>query len=292
MRPLRPIMPIYAKMESIADLEPVSFVYPSTGNMEADIETHFKSLPPHILVASETTTNLRASWRQKSWDNIHKKYGITIVVLPKLVDTSTTQVLSKFFFDAPEIKQLNVDFDNEVYFPLIFAEELSPPPDMAVVNIARQTAKENTGKDRRILEFNSGSGAFNAVVVLHSPPGSLSLVRTVSEDQTGLGISAFNIKRACLFAKTDPSVLEFSQSSGWLETHGTFDVIYADAQNDILSELTSHVHPGSKAILRLPIDYGQSLRARNLIFSYVNDQAITMQEQIIENSRFFILRFA
>jgi len=292
MRPLRPILPYYAKMKNIAGLEPVSFVYPTTGNLEYDIETYFNLLPPHILVASETTTNLYASWRQQSWDNLRRKHGITIVVLPKLVDTSTTQELSKFFHGAEQIKQLNVDFDEEGYFPLFFAEELSSPPDMAVVNMARQTAKEITGKNCRILEFNSGSGAFNAVVALHSPPDSLSLVRTVSEDQISLGISALNIKRASLFAMRDQSILEFSQSSGWLKTHGTYDVIYANAKDDILSELTHHVRPGSKAILRLPIDYDQALRVRNLIFSYVNDQEITIQEQIIDNGRFIILRFA
>ena len=278
-------------MNNIAGLKPVSFVYPTTGNLEYDINTFFKALPPHILVASETTTNLNAPWRQKSWDNLRRKYGVTIVVLPKLVDTSTTQELSRFFSGANQINQLNVDFDEEGYFPLLFAEDLSSPPDTAVVNIALQTAKEITGKDYRILEFNSGSGAFNAVMALHSPPGLLSLVRTVSEDQTGLGISALNIKRACLFARRDPSVLEFSQSRGWLKTHGTYNVIYAYAQNDILSELTSHVHPGSKVILRLPTDYDQVLKTRSLIFSYINEQAITIQEQIIDNGRFMILRF-
>lgn len=319
------IFPHWLRLTQVLEEPEVAAVYTATKSIYDDL-AHFDISdplrPPIIVFESLTTKDIHAPWRGEIRKKLKQK-GITLVMLPRLTNDSTTEHLAQFLLGSNFSDEFRIQFRQpdepstvqEQHFSLFYAKDLCLTPDMATIHVAEKIASEITLCNReylRALDLGSGSGVFFSVVLLNTKRKAFSHIHSVDNDSIALGISDFNTTRAALFAEKDPSILSFSQSSWFDEIRGTYDLIYANppylptsvglgeefrmnpkeaVYTDnalvhyyrIIRHLPNHIHQGSRVIIRVPRDENKVRPIKALITNTFNMEHVSVEDIFFGN---------
>ncbi len=314
--PRRPIFPIELRMKQLAQLPFVSAVYPTTQDLSKDASM----LRPDVVGFSETTMDFHSEERRLIRSRV-RQMGIIALILPQLIESSTTNMLQNFFL-GKEPQQFNIDYTGGV-FPLLFSSELTLTPDDSSIAMAKLLAQEvNEGKKQsplRYLELGVGSGVFTSTFILNSFQ-EVEKVCITDIDDIALSIGELNVRRAFAFArKNEPEITVLR--SDWFNSvpSDKYDVIYANPpfftadvkrpvgfeKNPITSlyptrltfhyeaifaKITNYISAKSTVIVRVPKTDGKVREIKSVMEKYLNLNVFGITDMMVESGRYLILR--
>jgi len=316
---MRPILPEQVRARLLADLPDVTGIFLSDGNLSEDAV----AIGADAVGFSTTTMGFEDEKRKETRDRI-RALGMCGLVLPQLVNISTTKALDEFFL-GKKAKEFGMVTKEGVYFPLLYAEEMVLTPDQSSVEIARLINEQLVLENKhgvRMLEMGVGSGIFTTALIVGSEKETLKSVHISDIDTGALAIADFNITRALAFKDMDPrDILKTSKSDWFTDLHdGRYDLVYVNppfftsnvnppdtfAKNPhdalyppnltyhyekILASLGEHMANGGRAVIRVPRTDAKVAMIKNVVFANINTNVVEMSEIMLGDGRYIILKF-